>query len=422
MTVRSGWLLNRDAQGGGQTREDTRVVPTGTFFPTGEMTVRAGCVPGGDPFKLTSSGAMEATMGVGRAIIQGTAAQGAYPVAVTEPEVLVFADGDPQFPRKDTVALRVQDSTYDGTGQVRAYVEIMKGTPAASPVAPTATGTAEKLYEITVPAGASAGTGGIDWATAVADRRRNTTGVGGIMAGGWTASYNGSYAGQYRDNAGVLERWSGTTWEPVLRLGNSGRVEFGDLTVKRGTDGSLHVEQGVFAQRATPTDYVFSGKAVGDTYDRLRLYADGSMYMGAGTTPRDVNLYRGGANILKTDDYFECAMSRITSGVTATSGWTVFQQDLRVRAGVTTVHLAFTRSSATSVTAPASGNITPDLLLSTVPAAWRPPYDMFVAASTGVGDGSVRIDTAGNVELLSWTPSQSIAQSATLRVEYTFIK
>jgi hypothetical protein len=108
--------------------------------------------------------------------------------------------------------------------------------------------------------------------------------------------------------------------------------------------------------------------------------------------------------------------------VTVQSGWTIFQQDLRVRAGVSVVHLAITRSSATSVTAPASGNITPDILIAKVPASMTPPHDMFCAASTGVGDGSVRIDTAGNVELLSWTPSASIAQNATMRIEYTFIK
>ncbi|MGW7270808.1 hypothetical protein ACWGH5_09835 [Streptomyces sp. NPDC054864] len=422
MTVRSGWLLNRDAQGGGQTREDTRVVPTGTTYPQGEMIGRGGVVPGGDPFKLTSSGAMEATVGVGRAVLQGTAAQGAYPVAVTEPEVLTFTDGNAQFPRKDSVVIRVQDTAYDGTGNVRAYVEIMEGTPAASPVAPTADGTAEKLYEVTIPAGTSAGTGGIDWGTAVADRRRFTTGLGGIMAGGWTSGYSGSYPGQYRDNGSVLERWSGTTWEPILRLGTAGNLRFGDLFLSRGSDGALQVEQAVYSQRATASDYAFSAKPVTDTYDRLRINADGAINWGPGTATRDVNLYRGGSNILKTDDFFECLMSRTTTGATATAGWTIFQQELRVRAGVSVVHLAYTRSSATSVTAPASGNITPDLLLGTVPAAWRPPFDMFCAASTGVGDGSVRIDTAGNVELLSWTPGQSIAQSATLRVEYTFIK
>ncbi|MFG3244609.1 hypothetical protein [Streptomyces sp. NPDC048157] len=224
MTVRSGWLLNRDTPGGGQTREDTRLVPVGTYFPTGELTARGGVIPGGDPFKLTSSGAMSFTIGVGRAVLSGTTAQGAYPVAITAPETLTVAPGNAQFPRKDAVMLSVYDGMYDTSGSQLAVLEIVQGEAAATPVAPVANGSREKLYEITVPAGASTGNGGVPWSTAVADRRRTTMTLGGIHAGGWSTNFSGSYPGQYRDNRGVLERWSGTAWEeyPLLATSSSG--------------------------------------------------------------------------------------------------------------------------------------------------------------------------------------------------------
>ncbi|MEU5306002.1 hypothetical protein ACH4YO_19195 [Streptomyces noursei] len=215
MTVRSGWLVNRDAPGGGQTRADTRLVPVGTWTPNAELTSRGGVVPGGNPFALTSAGAMQCTIGTGRAVISGSSVQGAYPVAVTEPETLTIADGDAQYPRKDAVFLRVYDSAYDGSDQSTAALIVAQGTPSAHPEAPVASGTAEKLYEITVPAGTSAGTGGIDWATVVSDRRRTTVSLGGIQAGGWGLGYSGAYPGQYRDNGRGLERWDGNGWRSV---------------------------------------------------------------------------------------------------------------------------------------------------------------------------------------------------------------
>lgn len=265
MTVRSGWLLNRDSSGGGQTREDTRLVPVGTYFPTAELTTRGGMVPGGNPFVLTSAGTMACTIGVGRAIITGTTAQGAYPVAVTTAETLTFADGDATYPRKDSVMLAVYDTLYDTSGLTLAKLEIVQGTPAATPVAPTATGTREKLYEITVPAGASTGNGGINWTTGVTDKRRTTVPLGGINAGGWSSSYSGSYAGQYRDNGGTLERWDGTAWQtylPPLTTSSSGASAGTGFTLvsfsgrKRGGCMSVVLTVSRTSTNVTPDDSV----------------------------------------------------------------------------------------------------------------------------------------------------------------------
>ncbi|MGW3711341.1 hypothetical protein ACWDN6_14485 [Streptomyces albogriseolus] len=222
MTVRAAWLLP-GGTGPGQTREDTRLAPLGTMTPADELTTRPGVIPGGDPFAATDAGAMSLQIGVGRAAVQGTLAQGAYPVAVDAPEVVTFTDGNAQFARVDTVVLRIFDGLFDVSGQTAATVEIVEGAASATPAAPTLEPACLPLWDVAVPAGASAGVGGIDWGSALTDRRRYTAAVGGIVPHGALADA-GAYDGQYADVDGVLFRWSAadTEWqiyqEPGTRL------------------------------------------------------------------------------------------------------------------------------------------------------------------------------------------------------------
>ncbi|WP_399088036.1 hypothetical protein ACGH2B_12530 [Streptomyces sp. BBFR2] len=211
MTVRAAWLLPE-----GQTREDTRLAPLGAMAPTSELTTRGGVLAGGNPFAASGVGPMQVQIGTGRAVVQGTGAQGAYPVVITSPETLTFADGDAQYDRIDAVVLRVYDVLYDTSEQTTATVEIVQGTPSAAPEAPPPPAAALRLWEITVPAGASAGTGGISWGSALADRRHYTTAHGGIIPRGWGPSFTGAYDGQYRDTGTGLERWSASAaaWLP----------------------------------------------------------------------------------------------------------------------------------------------------------------------------------------------------------------
>ncbi|MFG2128299.1 hypothetical protein ACGFNV_10910 [Streptomyces sp. NPDC048751] len=214
MPVRSGWL-SPDSQ----SLEDTRVVPLGTLTPTSAVATRSGILPGSadgqsriSGFTLTgTANSMTATVSPGRAVVQGTDARGAYPVALTEYLPLTFEDGDAQYGRLDLVVLKIYDDTYDGSGRTEAAVEIVKGTPAAIPVVPAAPAMSLPLYEVTVPKGASAGTNGIPWGTALTGRRTATVSVGGILPV-TTDTAIGAHPGQYRDMSGVLQRWTGTAW------------------------------------------------------------------------------------------------------------------------------------------------------------------------------------------------------------------
>ncbi|MFH8530453.1 hypothetical protein ACH4GE_18785 [Streptomyces tendae] len=212
--MRSAWLLPGGASEPGQTREDTRLSPLGTYTPESELRTRAGVLAGGNPFAATGAGPMTLQIGAGRAVVQGTDAQGAYPVCLDAPVTVAFEDGAAQFTRIDSVVARVYDGLYDTEGQTLATVERITGDATAEPSAPLLPAGCLRLWDVAVPAGTSAGVGGIDWGSALTDRRRYTSAHGGIVPRG-VASDAGAYDGQYADFDGTLYRWSaaGSQWE-----------------------------------------------------------------------------------------------------------------------------------------------------------------------------------------------------------------
>ncbi|MFJ8695329.1 hypothetical protein [Streptomyces roseolilacinus] len=221
MPVRSAWLINRTTTDSGQTRSDTRLAPTGTMAPSGALTTVSGVIPGSQDGRYIMDGlyvhgdtaGMTANVAPGRAVIQGSPAAGAYPVVVTDYTQITFDDGDANNPRVDLVLLRAYDAQFDpASGRTEAVLEILKGAPAPTPEPLPVPEGALALARVHVPAGASVGTGGLDWSKAVYDLRHTTVAAGGILAESWNRDSAGGYAGQYRDNASQLQRWDGTRW------------------------------------------------------------------------------------------------------------------------------------------------------------------------------------------------------------------
>jgi hypothetical protein len=214
MNLRSSWVAET-----GQTREDTRLTQLGATTPSNPIEVRSGILPGSYDGQYRASGfwmeggagAMSVTVHEGRAIIQADSNQGAYPVTLAEPLALTFADGDASNSRIDLVVLRIYDDLYDDSGFTKAAVEIIKGTPAATPVDPALPDIALPIYRVTVRAGTSAGTGGVNWNDDVDDLRTTTVAIGGILPA-YGDTGNGAYPGQYRDSGGTLQRWDGSAW------------------------------------------------------------------------------------------------------------------------------------------------------------------------------------------------------------------
>ncbi|MEU7011797.1 hypothetical protein [Streptomyces sp. NPDC046332] len=260
MNLRSSWVAET-----GQTREDTRLTQIGATNALNPVQVRSGILPGSydgkfrlSGFWMTNSSAMSAIVSEGRAVIQGDISQGVYPVTLPASEIVTFTPGDALYNRVDLVVLRIHDKLYEGTRN-EAVIEIIQGVPEQSPKAQPVPARSLPLYEVTVPAGASAGNGGIPWATALKDLRTTVSSVGGILpvegpiqpgaypgqyqdtpdaqlqrwdGGKWvaypqavggvvpnsvSASTQGTYTGQYRDGAGGrLERWNGSAWAPAF--------------------------------------------------------------------------------------------------------------------------------------------------------------------------------------------------------------
>lgn len=227
MVQRASWLLPITGSDG-QTREDTRLADQVMMSPDTAITaasgVRPGAASGATPLDLQGVSAMVAKVTAGTAVIQGTTAQGPYRVYNSADQNLTFADGNATNPRIDLVAFRVYDHFIDASGSTLAAIQVVQGTPSATPVAPALPSTSSlALWEVRVNAGVSAGNGGINsnpgWAAARTDRRVYTVAAGGIRpaSGGWTAAYDG----QYRDNGSQLQRWysSNSSWNSPYAIG-----------------------------------------------------------------------------------------------------------------------------------------------------------------------------------------------------------
>ncbi|MFD3570143.1 hypothetical protein [Streptomyces sp. NPDC058671] len=213
MNLRSSWVAET-----GQTREDTRLTQTGVTTMTNPVQVRSGVLPGsyGGQYRLSGfwtfgSAAMSATVSEGRAVIQGEISEGVFPVTLTASEVVTFAPGNAQYSRIDLLVLKIYDRLYDGGQRSEATIEIIQGAAAQDPKAPAVPPRSLPLYEVTVPAGASAGNGGIPWNSSLKDLRTPVVALGGILPVEG-ASLPGAYPGQYQDAGGALQRWDGGAW------------------------------------------------------------------------------------------------------------------------------------------------------------------------------------------------------------------
>ena len=419
MTIRSIWHINNS-----QTREDTRFAPVGIMTPNSSspLSTANGVIPSGTSMNLTTTGAMSAQVEVGRAVVQGLLTQGCYPVVITAPEALTFADGDASNPRIDSVMLVIRDDPYDSTGFTDVRCMIVQGTPAASPAAPALpTEASLRLYNVRVDAGVSAGGGGIDWGTKLTDVRTWAVALGGIGVG----NNPGTYAGQWRDSggsAGTLSRYNGSAWESYIRLDAGGQLVIGDTNLRRDFSNVLATDDLFRIYRPTVGENAISIRLPTDTSaSRWYINGDGSMNWGpGGTTSADTNLYRSAADTLKTDSKFIAEVETTASGWTNATGWSSTFFAKRT-CGVVWITITSTRTGA-DIVADASGNIG-DSAVGTVPSGWRPVGEIVEgSACTGFGDGGVNLATSGIVTLRTWSNNGTIQQTNhSMRSTFCFV-
>lgn len=195
------------------TLEDHRLELTTFQYPSGALTGVSGVRPGGG--ELSSDTNMVATIAPLTAWIQGSSAtQGGYSFVSDDDVDITFDAGEGGNARVDRVIARVYDDTYDASGFVQGTVEYLKGQSGGS--ASTVPSNSILLWEISVPAGASAGGTPINFANAV-DKREYTAANGGVLPVKSTTvrdALTNLYSGKlvWRVTEEWLEYHNGTNW------------------------------------------------------------------------------------------------------------------------------------------------------------------------------------------------------------------
>lgn len=297
----------------------------------------------------------------------------------------------------------------------------------------------------------------------------NKTLSSGVLSGTFTGTKTFSepttFSGVANLNAGgaLVGTFSGThtlsgavTFSSTAALGAGGSMA-GTFSGAPIFSGVHNHTAGIQSTLATAATTAYGSLVSGDTFDRFRHFADGGIEWGPGNAARDTNLYRSAANTLKTDDNLVVAQTlsvtgtaatgsqtvtgnltvsgtvtgtgtadfghdEVTTGITYASDWAAGSMIRRSTAGVHFIDIEVVRSGATFTPANTSGNITPDITICTLPAGSRPPSALYVAASTGIGHGTLRINTDGTCELLTWIPDPvTITNGSTVRFTATWI-
>lgn len=98
-------------------------------------------------------------------------------------------------------------------------------------------------------------------------------------------------------------------WGDATRAG----IEFGggagarDIELFRQSANILQLNDLLSIYRTATSDLILTGALLPDTQYRWQVFADGLMRWGSGAATQDTNLYRGGADILQTDDSLDVA-------------------------------------------------------------------------------------------------------------------
>lgn len=209
-----------------------RVADTLTVAAAGRLQGRGGLRPdsGGVVSAVAGSMSVQVTPFVAWVDGRASVAQGGYVFVSDATETLTVEPGDASLERIDTVCAVVYDDDHDGSGQTQPQLEVVKGTPGAG--APTLTSAHEPLRDVVVPAGTSAGTGGLSSSNMGTDRRRYTAALGGVVSVSGVAERDamGAQVGQpvFRRDTGRVQVLTSAGWRTVVF---SESATFDSLTV-----------------------------------------------------------------------------------------------------------------------------------------------------------------------------------------------
>lgn len=229
---------------------DHRVLNGALIQTTGQLQIRGGIFPSGGAGLATVS-AMVCSIAPVKLVIANTVASSLGPyVIVSDATVnITFADGEASVARIDRIIARAYDNANDGSGDTKGDIYYLKGQ--ASGAATALPANSLLLYEVTVPAGTSAGSGGINFNTATADKRTYTSTSGGIipvlnstdMTNIGASAFKGMVI--YRSDLNALYGFDSSVFRPIGQiavansssLSNISNPAQGNVAVTRDTSG-----------------------------------------------------------------------------------------------------------------------------------------------------------------------------------------
>ena len=208
-----------------------------------------GGVIGGSGLAVSAGTGMTVSVQPGSYVVPSTATPtaGGYVSTLASSATLTVQTADPVNPRLDIVVAYVSDT---GTSASYGAVEIITGTAAPSPTAPSAPANSITLAQLSIPAAATSVTSGM-----ITDLRPYTTTTGGILVApvGSVTGYTGQLAydkpsGRFyhNDNASSATQMHVLPWEPVVKTLSAGVVFGGAETTVLSqtvvTDGYTDIE------------------------------------------------------------------------------------------------------------------------------------------------------------------------------------
>lgn len=152
-----GWLQNGgDTHTAAQLRTYLAALQAGTFSAATNLRARGGISPGlGAEFNVTQTGSpsMAVLVGTGVASIPGTLAgtQGNYLACNDATKTVAVTTAHATLARIDIVVFTIRDSFYAGSDD-DSLIQVIAGTPAGSPVAPSAPENSIIIAQIAVAA------------------------------------------------------------------------------------------------------------------------------------------------------------------------------------------------------------------------------------------------------------------------------
>ena len=163
-----------------------------TFYSTGTsaLQVMSGVMPSSGQLAVTPGSGLAVTVATGACVVANSSGStyGGYLMTNMSSGSLTVATADTTNPRIDIVCVTVSDL---GTSASDAFIQIITGTPAASPTAPAAPANSLVLVNITVPANATSLT-----AANITTRASLTVAAEGVLpvaAGSAPTGYTGAY-------------------------------------------------------------------------------------------------------------------------------------------------------------------------------------------------------------------------------------